>query len=497
MSDDKPKAPATPIAKVATAAPAAKPTAGAKSGAVAKRPAAKKADLFGDAGLSSVEIDPLPTPRHTRGFAGVASEHLGLVLMPMSLALLAVLRPLVDSGKGAVIAMFLGVACAAVVTALAGSALVRYGLLPGVWVRPMLGPLGAKAFTLLRALVIATFLGHAAWLAAQSLRWGALCAWPQLAPLDAKIPSVGGESLVLVALTLILFAVAVARPLTKWVFVPGALLAVLLAFVPGAASLHLLTAGEGLQGLFEPWSIAFMWAVCLFAIALPSARQVRSSAVHAGGVLAATVIPWTAAAAVYALATFRGSPLSRFADLTELACARLPLPFLIPETLLVAVACLLPLAAPTVLAVRTSVSEVLPRVAQTSRTARFIGHGFLALGVILALVARSASGAPFMTAQLLLAVLAAAFVVVATADFYLVRRGRIFLDDLYSRTGIYRGVFGISPAGVSAMLVGAAVEFTLKMHGELGAVAFMFSLAAWTVAQVVLGNLERWVRERK
>ena len=273
MSDEKAPPPAS------TKAPAAKPAA--------KRPAGKKSDVFGDPGLSSADIDPLPAPRRTRGFAAVAGEHLALALMPMSLALFAVLRPLVDSGKGALVSMFVGIVCAALVIALASSGLVRYGILPGVWARPMLGPLGAKAFTLLRSLVIATFLGHAAWLAAQTLLWGALCAWPQLVPFASRVPVVAGESLTLIALTLALFVLVVRKPLGKWAFVPALVLVVALGFMPGAASLHALMAGAEPRPSFDAWALAFVWGVCLFATTLPTAREARSPIGYGGAVVAA------------------------------------------------------------------------------------------------------------------------------------------------------------------------------------------------------------------
>jgi cytosine/uracil/thiamine/allantoin permease len=80
-------------------------------------------------------------------------------------------------------------------------------------------------------------------------------------------------------------------------------------------------------------------------------------------------------------------------------------------------------------------------------------------------------------------------------DFALVRRGKIYFDDLYSLKGIYGGVLGFSPAGFAAIAAGAVTYFAARHLGEPFAAGT--ATCAWLLAQLVFGSVEHTIRERK
>jgi cytosine/uracil/thiamine/allantoin permease len=298
-------------------------------------------------------------------------------------------------------------------------------------------------------------------------------------------------------LTMIIAAIAWARPRPKGMFLPGLLLVGVLAALPGNGSPRLLLDGApAMSALTAPFFVAFAWAAALLVTALDGARHTQKPSAEVGAVLVGGALPWLLGAAAYALATLHDSPASRFLDLSEVACSRLSAVWLVPVTLLASIAAIFPLAAPAQSALRTSIYEVFPRAKKTTRVEAIV----VLLALIAAIIARSDGGGNVFLAELGLAAFVAAAVTVAVLDFALVRRGKIYFDDLYSARGAYRGVFGFSPSGWVALFGGVAVFFATRFLGpnHLSATfAAATGGATWLLGQLVLGNIEHAIRERK
>lgn len=491
--------------KTATKADPAGPKGNAAAAATAaaakpkpKRAAAPGGD-FGDAELCPDGLAPLGLDKRKRTPAQHALDLVGLVLSPANLAIGVTLLPMLATAKYAFVGIVLGVALGAVFIMAFTVPLVRFGLSPGVLVRVSLGVRGAKLWSFLRAITAATFFAHACMLAVQTLVWCVLCSFPKAAALLQRVPLLGSQSLVAVVLTIIaaLAVWAFARELGTrarvFALVPGLVLIAALFALPGnlpadAAWSMLDLSGRGQTDNPIPvMVIATFWATSLMLMTSSESKHLPSQLGQVIGPASVT-LPWLIGAVGFALAVLSSgrSEVGLF-DLPALACRRLPVPWLALVLLCAAVAFIWPL----VWAAKKTVQASSQELAMSGKARRGVEYGSVAVGLIVAVGTRAQLVPHAYTVLFAAAALVGIVALMTIAQYYLVERGRLVLDELYLWRGPYRGVFGVSPAGVLSLVGGAAAFAWALQSGRPMTTALTLAALGSALLQVIIGNVQR------
>lgn len=496
------KAPDTPPEKSdgsSGSAPKAKPKGPAKG--VRKDSKGVFTDDFGDAGLTK-GLEPVgfgaernrPAWRH-------GTEILGLVLSPAQLTILLTMLPLVEATKPALLGVLFGLFAAACFAVLVATPLLRYGLSLGVLSRLAFGVRGAKLVSLVRVFLGVGFYAHAVVIALLTLMWCVLCLAPSAAPLVQRVPLLGTLSLIVVIGTVVLGILvwAYSRELKLGTVValllPAVLLVLALFVMPG--NLPLGTAW-GMVDLVDrartdnvlPVVIgAGFWGASLFLLPVNEARKVPTQIGQSVGVLG-PVIPWLVGALAYALAVLSsGKSDSGFFDLPALACRRLSSPWLLLVLGCSTVALFWPLS----LAAKRSVQVGLAEIFASPKVRRGAEYGLLAVALFLAVLVRGGL-LPFGYEALLgLAWFHVVLLGCVLAHYFVLERARLVLEELYVYRGRYRGVLGVSPAGVLAALAAIGCVVWARLAGYHMSTGAAVGFGAAALLYIVVASIQRLI----
>jgi cytosine/uracil/thiamine/allantoin permease len=232
---------------------------------------------------------------------------------------------------------------------------------------------------------------------------------------------------------------------------------------------------------------ATFWSASIWLMSANDARRMPSQLGQVAASIAG-VLPWLFASLAFALAVLSsGKGDGGLFDLPALACRRLSSSGLVALLGVSALGFLWPL----VIVAKNGVKGGMQELA-TSVPVRRSGEW---LALVLMLMLAIMSRASFVTVVLdVLLYLAALYVVMSlciVAHYYAVDRGHFVLDDLYSERGAYRGIVGVAPAGVLAVLAGvAAFSFTRGVF-EATALRAAMAVPVAMLAQVIFGNVQR------
>jgi cytosine/uracil/thiamine/allantoin permease len=468
------------------------------------KPKAKAAykDEFGDAGLTK-GLEPVGFADRKRSAWRHAAEVLGLVLAPPQLAILLTMLPLVDATKPALLGVLFGLLFAALFTVLVATPLLRYGLSLGVLSRLAFGVRGAKIVPALRVVLGAGFYAHAAVIAVLTLQWCTLCLTPAVVPMFQRVPLLGTLSLVVVIATFIAgiavwaYSTETRRGIVIALLVPAVLLVVSLFALPG--NLPMSTAW-GMVDLVEraqtsnvlPVMIgAAFWGASIFTLPVNEVRKVPTQLGQALSV-AGAVLPWLLGGLGYALAVLSsGKSDAGFFDLPALACRRLSSPWLVLVLSCATVSLFWPLS----LVAKRSVQHGLLELGGSPKVRRGLEYGILSVALLFAVLVRGGL-APFgYEALFALAWLHAVLVGCVLVHYFVLERTRLVLEELYAYRGRYRGVLGVSPAGVVAAAAAIACVAWAKVTGAHLSTGAAVGFGAAALVYMVVASVQRLIQK--
>jgi hypothetical protein len=241
--------------------------------------------------------------------------------------------------------------------------------------------------------------------------------------------------------------------------------------------------------------LAFVWALSILMVPADGLRQMPNQLSQAGATVFATFVPWFAGGLALSIAALSAGADPASFDLAELACRHFSTPWLAGILGCAGLASLVPTLAIGRPAIGVGVQELLPGL----KSRRWLAAGewlFFVAGLALAAVAHLASLDIVRGEILAIGALAVVYVLIGT-DFYAVRRARLVLDDLYSEGGIFRGVFGFTFSGWLSLGAGvAAAIYAHEKHLDAGSLCVL-AIAAAAAGQIVFGNVERMILERR
>jgi NCS1 family nucleobase:cation symporter-1 len=451
--------------------------------------------------LSNADLAPTPPERRTWNLWHIASLWVGMSVCIPSYMLASAM---IGAGLGwrtSLLAVFVGNAIVLVPMTVTAHAGTRYGIPFPVFARAAFGSRGTHVPSMLRALVACGWFGIQTWVGGLAIHALVGAAWPGFLALGGDWRFMGHTAAEFVSFAVFwvmnLYFVWAGTESIKWletVSAPvllGLALALLWwgasaaggvgAMLDGADRLSTGNAGTATLGTFLPWVTAMVGYWATLSLNIPDfsrfARSQRDQAV--GQVLGLlTTMPFIAfigVAVTGATVVAFGEAIWNPVDLLARLTAQSSSPVLgVVATAALLVATLTTNIAANIVAPANSFSNLAPaRI--TFRHGGFIAG---ALGVLIlpwALLDR------YQTWLITYSGLLGAAAGVLLADYVLVRRGVLAVEDLYSPRGRYTYRKGVNPAAMIALAAGIA---TALVGLAVPALRVLFD-GAWFSAAIV------------
>lgn len=427
---------------------------------------------FRDAALSNPDLDPVPPERRTWNWWHIASLWIGMAVCIPTYALASGLVAQGWTWQSAVFAVVLGNVVVLLPIALNSHAGTRYGIPFPVLARASFGVLGANVPSLLRALVACGWFGIQTWIGGWAIYKLLEAIWPGIATLPDVLPAfVGlstGEALCFLAfwamnVAIVLrgmdsikfletwgspFLLLVGLALFAWAWSRAGGLGPMLENPPGARAATGALFGAGLTSAVGFWGT--------MALSIPDfsrfARSQRDQVVGQTAGLPATMalFAFIGVAVTSATVVIFGKAIS---DPIELLARIGGPPMIVLSMLGLAVATLTTNLAANVVAPANGFSNLSPRRI-SFRTGAMITA---VIGVVIMPWRLYEDASAYIFTWLIgYGALLGPVAGIMIADYFLVRGGRLRIEDLYRRNGVYEYRGGVNPVAMTALALGVA-----------------------------------------